>query len=63
MFDSSLHIDLLFFALHVYADRQEIETKRPDLALLPSTARPQRCTNIPYHRTAVWEKDAVARPT
>jgi hypothetical protein len=57
---SALHIDPLFFALHVYADRQEIEIKRPDLVLLPSQARPQRFTNMPYHRTLVWDKGTVS---
>jgi hypothetical protein len=53
---SSLDIDPLFFASHVYAPWQEIETKTPDLALLPSRARPQKFTNIYYHRTVVWQK-------
>jgi hypothetical protein len=53
---SSLDIDPLFFASHVYSPWQEIETKTPDLALLPSRARPRKFTNICYHRTVVWQK-------
>jgi hypothetical protein len=53
---SSLDIDPLFFASHVYAPWQEIATQTPDLAILPSRARPQKFMTISYHRTAVWHK-------
>lgn len=48
---SCLDIDPLFFASHIHAAYVDITAQTPDQATLPSRMRPQKFTNIHYHRT------------
>ncbi|KAH8692236.1 hypothetical protein BGW36DRAFT_348443 [Talaromyces proteolyticus] len=48
---SSLNIDPLFFASHVFAAYRNTSMQTPDLALLPSRFQSQQYFNTHYHRT------------
>jgi hypothetical protein len=56
---SCLDIDPLFFASHIHAAYNEIATQTPELAALPSRARPDKFINIHYHRTLVVQKTSA----
>lgn len=53
---SILNIDPFFFASHIDAPRSEIETTRPYMATLPSTAKSQNFLTLHYHRTLKFER-------
>jgi hypothetical protein len=60
---SYLDIDPLFFASHLHSPSFDTGTQLPDAATLPSRYRPQRFTNIHYHRTIVFHQDLIPTGT
>lgn len=60
---SNLDIDPLFFASHLHAPSFDTGTQLPDSATLPSRYKPQKFTNIHYHRTIVFDSDSLPSGT
>lgn len=60
---SYLDIDPLFFASHLHAPSFDMGTQLPDSATLPSRYKPQKFTNIHYHRTIVFDSDSLPSGT
>lgn len=60
---SHLDIDPLFFASHLHAPSFDTGTQLPDSATLPSRYKPQKFTNLHYHRTIVFDSDSLPSGT